>query len=264
MRKYTSTIWKVPAEMLKDWVKTSKYFKEILAKFGLENKGNNYKTLQARLKKEGISFEHILLSKNLPRGGAILKADSEVFVENSSYARKGIKNRILKKNLLPEICSICGQLPSHNDKKLVLVLDHINGVPNDNRIENLRFVCPNCNSQLETFAGKHNKGALPLSEIYRRVGKNKIKPCSICGEPRSNAAKHELCLPCYQMHVKDKKRPQIPELIQSFQNCNFVFLKMGKQYGVSDNAVRKWVMYYHFDPKELREDPYFNLDWSEI
>jgi 5-methylcytosine-specific restriction endonuclease McrA len=50
---------------------------------------------------------------------------------------------------------LCGQQPMWNGKQLVLILDHINGINNDNRLENLRLLCPNCNSQTPTFAGRN-------------------------------------------------------------------------------------------------------------
>ena len=70
-------------------------------------------------------------------------------------SRKDVKRRALKLGLLKEECAICGRGPEWRSMRLVLVLDHINGVNNDNRIENLRLVCPNCNSQLPTFSGRN-------------------------------------------------------------------------------------------------------------
>ena len=98
-------------------------------------------------------------SKNACNRFGPRKTNSEVFVENSQYPRHRLKERIIKQNLLEWECSICGMLPEWNGKKLMLVLDHINGVNNDNRIENLRFVCPNCNSQLPTHCAKNIKHA---------------------------------------------------------------------------------------------------------
>lgn len=85
--------------------------------------------------------------------------DHEVFVENSTYGRCHIKKRILRKGLIPYRCSECSSGDTWNGKPLSLHLDHVNGINNDNRIENLRFLCPNCHSQTETYAGK-NKGKM--------------------------------------------------------------------------------------------------------
>lgn len=79
----------------------------------------------------------------------------QVMVENSTYARHLIKKRIIEDELLPYKCSICGIEAIWNNKPMPLILDHINGINNDNRIENLRFVCSNCDSQLETYKSRN-------------------------------------------------------------------------------------------------------------
>jgi 5-methylcytosine-specific restriction endonuclease McrA len=82
----------------------------------------------------------------------------KLFVKNSKYKNYShLKKRIIKENLLPYICQICKLPDSWREKKLSLVLDHINGVKKDNRLSNLRFVCPNCDSQLPTFKSKNIK-----------------------------------------------------------------------------------------------------------
>jgi len=84
----------------------------------------------------------------------IEKTNEEVFVENSTYARHNIKRRLIKQKMIEYVCQDCGIDGNWNGKKLSLQLDHINGVNNDNRIENLRFLCPNCHSQTDNFSGK--------------------------------------------------------------------------------------------------------------
>jgi 5-methylcytosine-specific restriction endonuclease McrA len=79
----------------------------------------------------------------------------EVFIENSSYGRTHIKTRLIREKIIPYVCCSCRNTGEWNGKKLVLQLDHINGVNNDNRIENLQFICPNCHSQTPTYAGKN-------------------------------------------------------------------------------------------------------------
>lgn len=77
-----------------------------------------------------------------------------VLVENSSYGRTHLKKRIIDNNIIPYVCACCGIGPEWQSKPMPLILDHKNGVNNDNRLENLRFVCSNCDSQLPTYKNR--------------------------------------------------------------------------------------------------------------
>lgn len=90
--------------------------------------------------------------------------NEKLFSINFSGRNGILKKRILEEKLIPYICSECSQEPIWNNKPLVLQLDHTNGNSSDNRLENLRFLCPNCHTQTTTFCGSNIRGKNYLKE----------------------------------------------------------------------------------------------------
>lgn len=90
---------------------------------------------------------------------------NEGFVENSTLSNGAAKNVLREYLNIEERCGECGLSGNWNDKKLELHLDHINGNNTDFRKENLRFLCPNCHSQTDTYCGKSmNNGKIKVSD----------------------------------------------------------------------------------------------------
>ena len=87
----------------------------------------------------------------------LTKPDSEVFCEGATIARHHVKKKIIQRELIPYVCNICETDPIWQGKPMPLILDHINGINNDNRLENLQFVCSNCDSQLPTYKARNIK-----------------------------------------------------------------------------------------------------------
>lgn len=83
------------------------------------------------------------------------------------------------------ICEKCGQDENWYGEHMSLILDHINGVNDDHRLENLRIVCPNCNATLPTHCGKNVGKSEYKNAIINNV---KINHCS-CGKIINRKAK---------------------------------------------------------------------------
>lgn len=160
-RKKRSVVWnRFSKDELSSIVKNATSLSQVVRTFGLSPKGSNLNTLKRRLHNEGIDYSHIKLGMNSNQGRKFRSTAiplKNVMKKNSSYPRFSLKRRLLKAGLLKNECALCGLGPVWNGKPIVMRLDHENGVSNDNRMENLRMVCPNCDSQLPTYCGKNNK-----------------------------------------------------------------------------------------------------------
>ena len=171
----SSILWTLSKEQCKQLIFNNNTFSEILRKINMCPKGGNLKTLRKVFDEYDLDYSKISTGLNNNKGKRFhitrITNDS-LFTKNSKFSRNAVKNRIIKENLIPYKCAICGQEPIWNGKELVLVLDHINGINNDHRLENLRFLCPNCNAQQDTFCGKHLKS---LPRKLKEEQKEKLK-----------------------------------------------------------------------------------------
>ena len=130
-----------------------------LRSLGLSLSNGNYLSVRKFIRRSGVDVSH-MKGKAHGGGGHPKIPMDDILVENSTYDRTHLKRRLIKEGVLEEECNICGQGVGWNGLRLKMVLDHINGVPDDNRIENLRLLCPNCNSQQDTFSRGSKKMAV--------------------------------------------------------------------------------------------------------
>jgi predicted RNA-binding Zn-ribbon protein involved in translation (DUF1610 family) len=161
-RRKRSPIWTIEKEKLVSLVKESSSIAELLRKLEIYTVGGNRNSLMKRLRQEQIDLSHIATGLDNNKGrkfgpSKFALLDEEVFIKNSQTSRAVVRKKVIKKNLISYNCAICGLKDFWNNKPIAFVLDHINGIPNDHRLENLRFLCPNCNSQTDTFCGRNHK-----------------------------------------------------------------------------------------------------------
>lgn len=229
-------------------VAESKSWTEALRRLGYCPSGGNPATLKKYAAIWGISTDHFDpyrgVMERIRKPGLSLE---EILVEHSTYSRSNLKRRLLEAGLKQPRCEMCGQGEMWRGRHMSMILDHINGVRDDNRLENLRMVCPNCAATLDTHCGRAIGSPPPLRNCARcgemfRAKHRKQRFCSrYCGMRRERGpARSDRGVPCHGQ--RKAERPPYEKLLEEIEVTSYV--AVGRRYGVSDNAVRKWVRFY--------------------
>ena len=228
--KYEVTKEYYKYDNLKDIVSNSFSYSDCLIKMNLSTRPGNYTTLKKYINLYEINIEHFYKNQigGLSNYVSNIKKDiNDILVENSTYSTSKLKGRLYKEGLKNRCCELCGQTEEWMGKKMSLILDHINGINNDNRIENLRIVCPNCNATLETHCRgnkKNNDKIDKFCECGKKIFKSSIK-----------------CKKCDSIKQRKVERPPYKQLISEVSELGYA--GTGRKYGVSDNTIRKWINY---------------------
>lgn len=218
-------------------IASSLSFSEALRKLGMRPSGGNHATLKKYATSWRISTAHFdPYAASRPFLGRFPALPLEtVLVENSTYNRGNLKRRLYAEGLKDRRCELCGQGEVWRGKQMALILDHINGVANDNRLENLRIVCPNCAATLDTHCGR-----------------NKVRRCDGCRKNfRPNFSRQRYCsVECHKQtqrgvgrpNLRKRPRPAYLTLLAEIDATSY--RAVGRKYGVTDNTIRKWVRQY--------------------
>jgi Zn finger protein HypA/HybF involved in hydrogenase expression len=142
---------------LREAVKTSTSVRQVLDKLNIVPAGGNYQTTNRRIQKLNIDTSHFT-GQAWNKGKVIgpKKSIEYYLTENSHHQSFKLKSRLITEGLKEHKCECCG-INEWNGKPAPIELDHINGNHHDNRLENLRILCPNCHAQTDTYRGKNKK-----------------------------------------------------------------------------------------------------------
>ena len=137
-------------ETLKQEVEKSLCWSDVCRRVNVSVCTYNYKRLQNLCKENNISVDHFNIKKTFTRNKKIWTQET-LLTTNSSPYRTVVKDFLKRNGLIKDVCEECGQQPVWNNKPLKMEMDHVNGDSTDNRLENLKFLCPNCHSQTITY-----------------------------------------------------------------------------------------------------------------
>jgi hypothetical protein len=202
-------------KVLENHVNESVSFSEVSRKLYNNNFCGNRQTIKNYVRKFSIDTSHFISTSTPGTKNFKKKSLLDILVENSTFDVTHLKDRLYNEGLKERICEKCGQDENWNGEHISLILDHINGKNNDNRIENLRIVCPNCNATLPTHGGKN--------VIHLKKEKNKITERLLISQ-------------------RKVKRPEFGRLCNEIKELGYS--GTGRKYGVSDNSIRKWIKFY--------------------
>jgi hypothetical protein len=209
---------------------------EVIRNLGLCPTGGNHVHIKKYIAQWEVSTSHFLTRAERVR--AIAKSPTplnSILVRHSTYSRSALKKRLYAMGLKTPQCELCGQGEYWHGRKMSLILDHINGSADDNRLKNLRIICPNCDATLDTYCGKNKDRTgkpFPICACGKRVKSSKEIYCS-------RACYHQAQSGKARPHTRKVARPSKAKLLRQLKNSNFTAL--GRLYGVSDNAIRKWL-----------------------
>lgn len=223
----TSLVERVDDNLFVEAVRTCKNYTEIAAYLGADNP-TAATEVKRRISKMNLKFCF---------KPATWQSDEEFFTINHYHNSGNLRRRFLAIESIPYRCVICGQKPSWNGKELTLEIDHVNGDSTDCRLENLRWLCPNCHSQTETYKAKNKRNSC-------RKFSYGILACSNCGKSFNAKHRHaKYCSRSCSAAAKERKPPVDKTTLYNLLKENS-FTSVARMYGVSDNAVRKWCRKY--------------------
>lgn len=243
MAKYTK---KYTKEQIQEAVSKSVNYSDVFRNLGITINGGSYNWIKKTIKGYEISTEHFHTSNTALHLAAHRKTKEDLIesyskndISGANRIRASKLRRYLIFNKIKEECKTCG-LSEWIGTKMRLDIDHINGNPLDNKLENLQFLCPNCHRcKTITYSDKENMDRYlkdnPTSKKVKLQLSKEANKCVCCDKIISeNATK---CMSCAKTGLFKIVWPEDTELSRLLweKPCS----TLAKELGVSDKAIEK-------------------------
>jgi Zn finger protein HypA/HybF involved in hydrogenase expression len=171
-------VYKTTDEEFAAAVEKSISIRDCLLRLNLIAAGGNYRSFHSRVKKLGLSIAHFIDPKQWNSGKKFgpKRPIEDYLVKGRHCSSNSLRRRLISEGLKEAKCECCG-IVEWNNQPAPLELDHINGNHEDNRLENLQILCPNCHAQTETYRGRNRADKKKKAEKIARIKKEKeVKP----------------------------------------------------------------------------------------
>lgn len=269
---------------------------EVLRKLGKADKGDNHTQLVKYLKEHPEINTNTLVGRRIQRysaKGIPRKKLSEVLIRNGSGNSNALKKRLILEGVKDAKCEMCNNTEWMGDA-IPLDLHHINGDHFDNRLENLIILCPNCHRLTDNHSGKNSSIDLVFKQIAEQTAEDKMKLllereekrqqeilenkykygeirkypvkekvkkiCLHCGKKIIGRGEKYCSIECLnsvnRQHIPSKE--ELLEIAPQHQSLE----SLGRHYGVTGNACKKWFKKYEIDYSIFKQKTYPILQYD--
>lgn len=237
---------------------------------GYNSHNKEVPTLKKKLDSLEIDYSHLDTNKcrrdkNKNRNKLTAFTTEEVLKKDSGFSQNTVRKRFKQITKDEDYkCAICGQEPFWNGKPLTLTLDHIDGNNQNHDVTNLRWLCPNCDRQTETFGRKHLRNE--NGEIIYQPKKPEKILCPIC-QKNLMCYNSTMCKDCRKKYDEETGRDR--KFIVSKEDLKKMirvesFLAIGKKFNVSDNAIRRRCKKFNLPFTRTEINKYSDEEWEKL